>query len=144
MEGRGEETEGRSGQVGLPCPTVQWKHYDAIERMTYPYFCRFGGRISRVAEKAVEAEKASSNVLEIKDKRGVIKDWARETMAELTGVENIPASSSFRVFKKCATMTGKEVKGSWTRRSVSRVMREVEQAAELLVVERFLECTGLS
>jgi len=117
--------------------------YYATERVTYSHFCRFGGWISHAAEKAVEAKKASPNVLEVKDKQGVIKDWARETMAELTGVENIPASSSFRVFKKCATMTGKEVKGSWSRRSVSRVMCEVEQAAELLVVECFLQCTGL-
>jgi len=118
--------------------------YYAMERVTYSCFCRFGGRISRAAEKAVEAEKASSNVLEVKDEHGVIKDWARDTVAELTGVENVPASSSFRVFKKCATMTGKEVKGSWSKRSVSRIMREVEQAAELLIVERFLECAGPS
>jgi len=105
--------------------------------------CRFDGRLSRAAGKAAEAEKASSNVLEIKDEHGVIEDWAREAMADLTGVKNVPANSSFQIFKKCATWVGKEVKGSWDRRSVARVMHEVTQAAEMLIVERFLESIGL-
>jgi len=62
----------------------------------------------------------------------------------MTGVEGIPASSSFRVFKACATRAGKEVKGSWDRRTVPRVMHEVTQAVELLIVEHFLGCIGSS
>ena len=105
--------------------------------------CRFEGRVSRAVGKAVEAEKASANVLEIKDERGVIKGWVRETMADLTGVEDVSAKSSFRIFKKCATQAGMEVRGSWDRRSVPRIMHEVTQAAEVLIVERFLESMGL-
>ena len=56
---------------------------------------RFDGWLSHAAEKAVEAEKVLSQVLKVKDENGVIKDWARETMAELTGAEDIPAKSSF-------------------------------------------------
>ena len=97
-----------------------------------------------MAKKAVEAEKVSSNVLEIKDKHGVINDWARETIAELVGLEDVPAKSSFQVFRTCAARAGKEVKGSWDRRTVPRVMLEATQAAEMLIVERFLECIGSS
>ena len=105
---------------------------------------RFDGRLSHAAEKAVEAEEVSSQVLKVKGEHGVINDWARETMAELTGAEDVPAKSSFRIFKTCATRAGVKVEGSWDRRSVSRVMLEVTQAAEMLIIERFLECIGLS
>jgi len=64
-------------------------------------------------------------------------------IADLTGVEDVPANSSFQIFKKCATWAG-EVKGSWDWWSVRRVMHEVAQAAEVLIVERFLESIGLS
>ena len=63
-------------------------------------------------------------------------------MAELTAVEDVPANSLFRVFKTCVTQAGMKVEGSWDRRSVPRVMLEVTQAAEILIVERFLECIG--
>jgi len=106
--------------------------------------CRFDGRLSRAVENAVETEKATSNVLEIKDEHGVIQDRFREAIADLTGVCNIPAKSSFQVFKKCATWAGKEVQGSWDRRTVLRVMHKVSQAAEILIVECFLESTGSS
>ena len=104
---------------------------------------RFDGRLSRAVDNAVETEKATSNVLEIKDEHGVIQDKFREAIADLTGVCNVPAKSSFQVFKKCATWVGKDVQGSWDRRTVPRVMHEVSQAAEILIVERFLESTGL-
>jgi hypothetical protein len=106
--------------------------------------CRFDGRLSRAVENATEAEKVSSNVLEIKDEHGVIEDRFREAIADLTGVCGVSAKSSFDVFKKCATWAGKEVKGSWDRRTVPRVMHEVAQAAEVLVTERFLESIGSS
>jgi len=107
-------------------------------------FCRFDGRLSRAADKAVEAEKRSSNILEVKDEHGIIKDWAWEGVAQLVAVDDVPASRSFQVFKTCATMAGKEVVGSWDRRSVPRIMHEVSQAAEVLIVERFLGCIGSS
>lgn len=116
----------------------------AMGRETYSCVFRFDGRLSHAVEKAVKTEDASSNVLEVKNKHGVINDWARETMVQLTGVENIPANSSFRIFETCATRAGKEVRGSWDRRSVPRVMLEVMEAAEMSIVERFLECIGLS
>ena len=104
--------------------------------------CRFDGRLSRAVENAVEATEVSSNVLEVKDGHGVINDWARETIAELTAIDDIPANSSFRVFETCVTKAGKEVRGSWDRRTVPRVMHEVTLAAEMLIVERFLESIG--
>jgi hypothetical protein len=42
----------------------------------------------------------------------------------------------------CATRAGKEVKGSWSRRAVSRTMLEIAEVVEILIVERFLECIG--
>ena len=63
-------------------------------------------------------------------------------IAELTAIDDIPANSSFRVFETCATKAGKEVRGSWDRRTVLRVMHEVALAAEMLSVERFLESIG--
>lgn len=84
------------------------------------------------------------NILEVKDKHGVIKDSVRETIADLVGIENVPAKSSFRIFKKCATLAGKEVVGSWDRRSVPRIMHEAAQATEILIVERILESIGSS
>lgn len=106
---------------------------------------RFDGRLSRAVGKAVEAasEEASSDVLEIKDECGVIKDRFREAIADLTGVCNVPAKISFQVFEKCAHWVGKEVKGSWDRRTVPRVMHEVTQAAEIMIVEKFLDSIGL-
>lgn len=84
----------------------------------------------------------SSDILEIKDECGVIKDSVREAIADLVGVENISAKSSFPVFKKCATLAGKVVIGSWDRRSVPRIMHEVTQAAEMMIVERVLDSAG--
>jgi len=112
---------------------------------TLTFADRFDGRLSRAVGKAVgkAVETTSSNVVEIKDKHGVIKDNFREAMADLTGVHDIPANSSFKIFKQCAAWVGKDIKGSWDRRSVPRVMHEVSQAAEILIVERFLESVGL-
>ena len=105
---------------------------------------RFDGCLSHAVGKAAEAasEEASSNVLEIKDEHGVIKDTFREAIADLTGVCNVPVKTSFRVFEKCAHWAGKEVKGSWDRRTVPRVMHEVTQAAEIMIVEHFLDSIG--
>jgi len=104
---------------------------------------RFNSRLSRAVSKAVEAKNNSSNILKIKDERGVIKDKFREAMADLTSIYDVPANSSFKIFKQCAAWVGKDVKGSWDRRSVPRVMYEVSQAAEILIVKRFLESIGL-
>ena len=118
------------------------------ESWGYTNLCghRFDGRLSRTVGKAVGkvVEKTSSNIVEIKDKHGVIKDNFREAMADLTGVYDVPANSSFKIFKQCAAWVGKDIKGSWDWRSVPRVMHEVSQAAEILIVERFLESIGLS
>lgn len=65
---------------------------------------RFDGRMSRAVETATETGKASSKVL--------------------VGIEGVPANKSFQVFKKCATLAGVEVVGSWDRRSVPRIMHE--------------------
>ena len=116
-------------------------------RSTQFLSCRVDGRISHAVEKAVdaaEAERASSNVLRIKDEHGVIKDEIREVIADLVGTEDVSAKSSFQIFKKCATLAGKEVVGSWDRRSVSRVMHETREAAEVMIVERLLESIGAS
>lgn len=142
MGGSGREMEGGSGPPGLSCSKV-WRNFCATERSPNFSVHRFDGRLYRAVEKAVEAEKVPSNVLEVKDKHGVIQDWARETIADLTGVNDVPAKSSFQIFKKCVNRAGLEVKGSWSRRSVPRVMHEVVQAAEVLIVERFLDSIGL-
>jgi hypothetical protein len=68
---------------------------------------RVKGRISCAVRKATKAKKIASDILEIKDEHGVIRDSVRETIADLVGVEDVPAKSSFRVFKKCATLAGK-------------------------------------
>jgi hypothetical protein len=103
---------------------------------------RFDGRLCRAKAKATGAAKVSSDILEIKDEHGVIKDPVREAIADLVGVENISTKSSFPVFKKCATLAGKVVIGSWDRRSVPRIMHEVTQAAEMMIVERILDSVG--
>ena len=140
-----EEARGQKAEAArLNCRVRRFSGaFHAVERCTNRGVRRFDGRVSRAVGKAVEAEKVSANILEIKDEHGVIKDWAREAMADLTGIEDVPANSSFRIFKKCATQAGMEVRGSWDRRSVPRVMHEVTQAAEVLIVERFLESMGL-
>ena len=110
-------------------------------------FCtsRFDGRLSRAVGEAAEAagEEMVSGVLIIKDEHGVIKDKYREAIADLTGVCNVLAKSSFQVFKKCAHWAGMEVKGSWDWRTVPWVMHEVTQAAEIMIVEHFLGSIGL-
>jgi hypothetical protein len=105
--------------------------------------CRFHSRLSRAVENATEVEKASSSVLEIKDKGGVIKNEFRETIADLTGVCGVPAKSSFQIFKKCVSSAGMEVNGSWDRQTVPQVMHEVTHSAEVLAVEQFLGSIGL-
>jgi len=57
---------------------------------------------------------------------------------------NIPVSLLFQVFKTCAMMARKKAVGSWDWRSISQIMHEVLQAAEVLIVEHFLGCIGLS
>ena len=105
---------------------------------------RVKGRISCAVGKAIEAKKTASDILEIKDERGVIRDSVRETIADLIGVEDVPAKSSFRVFEKCATLAGKHVVGSWDRRTVPRIMHETEKAAETLIVEQLSDSIGSS
>ena len=105
--------------------------------------CRFDSRLSCAIDNAAVAKKVSSNVLEIKDDCGVIKNEFWETIAELTGVCNVPAKSLFQVFKKCVASAGMKVRGSWDRQTVP-VMHETAQSAEVLVVEQFLGSIGLS
>jgi hypothetical protein len=105
--------------------------------------CRFPSRLSHAVEKAAHAEKALPDVLEVKDKNGVIKDSVRETIADLVGIENVPAKSCFRIFKKCANSTGTEVIGTWSRRSIPRIMHETVEAAEILIIERVLDSMGM-
>ena len=83
-------------------------------------------------------------VLRVKDEHRVIKDSVRETIADLVGVEGVSANSSFRVFKKCATLAGMEVVGSWHRCSIPRIMLETTEAVEIMIVKRILESIGLS
>ena len=57
--------------------------------------CRFDTCLLCTINNAAEAKKMSSNVLEIKDDCGVIKNKFREVIAKLTGTCNVPAKSSF-------------------------------------------------
>ena len=74
----------------LKCRVRRFERFERYAHHANPGVCRFDSRVSYAIGNAVEAEKASSNVLEIKDKGGVIKNEFREAIAELRGHSNNP------------------------------------------------------
>jgi hypothetical protein len=53
----------------------------------------------------------------------------QEAIADLIGVEDVPAKSPLRVSKKCLALTGKEFKWCWDRCSVPQIMHHARDAA---------------
>jgi hypothetical protein len=78
----------------------------------------------------------------VKDKRGIVQDWARNTILTLVN-EGIPISKTWSVTEANAKALGVTLVGKWSDHTARRVVREGGITAELMVAEYVLTCISL-
>lgn len=77
----------------------------------------------------------------VKGKRGIVQDWARNTVITLVN-EGVPISKTWSVMKASAAALGVTIVGKWSARTSGRVVREGGFAAGLMIVEYLQKCIG--
>jgi hypothetical protein len=104
-------------------------------------------KIQHAVQRALEHETSPDAVLPtvryIKDKQGVVQDWARNAIITLVN-EEVPISKTWSVMKVNAAALGVTVVGKWSTRTSGRVVREGSFAAGFMIVEYVLTCIGPS
>jgi len=100
-------------------------------------------RIEHAVQKALKRNKDPDAALPIiryvKDKRGIVQDWARNAIVTLVN-EGVPISKTWSVTKANADALGVTIVGKWSVRTSGRVVREGGFAAGLMIVEYVLTC----
>jgi len=85
---------------------------------------------------------AQPTVRYVKDKRGIVQNWARNAIVRLVN-QGVPMSKTWSVTKANADSTlGVVIVGKWSDRTSRRVVREGGIAAGLMVIEYVLSCIG--
>lgn len=77
----------------------------------------------------------------VKDKYGVVQEWARNTILTLVN-QGIAMSKTWAVAEATAKGLGVMIDGTWSPRTSRRVVREGAIAAGLMIVEHLLMCVG--
>jgi hypothetical protein len=77
----------------------------------------------------------------VKDKRGIVQDWARDAILMLVN-EGIPMSRTWAVTEANAKVLEVMIVGKWSPRTSRRVVREGCIASQLMIVEYVLTCIG--
>ena len=102
-------------------------------------------RVHREVQKALEHARASGTTLPtvryVKDRRGIVQDWAQNAMITLVN-EGVPISKTWSVMKTNATALGVTIVGKWSTWTSGRVVREGGFAAGLMIVEYVQKCIG--
>jgi hypothetical protein len=102
-------------------------------------------KIQHAVQRALEHKTGPDVVLptvhHIKDKRGVVQDWARNAIITLVN-EGVPISRTWSVMKVNAAALGVTIVGKWSIRTSGRVVREGGFAAGLMIVEYVRTCIG--
>jgi len=101
-------------------------------------------KIQHAVQKALKHgnDSAQLNVRYVKDKRGIVQDWARNTIVTLVN-EGVPISKTWPVTKANAEALGVKIVESWSTRTSRRVVREGGVAAELMIANYVSSCVGM-
>lgn len=103
-------------------------------------------KIQHAVQVALNQSKDSDVVqpttLFVKDKRGIIQDWACNMIVTLVS-EGIPMSKTWSVVCVSAKAMGVTIIGSWSSRSSCPVVREGAFAASLMIMRYVLTCISL-
>ena len=103
-------------------------------------------RIQHAVQKALNHSKDHDAALPVvryvKDKRGIVQDWARNAIVTLVN-EGVPISKTWSVTMANANALGVTIVGKWSVRTSGRVVREGGFAAALMIGEYVLTCIGL-
>ncbi|KAF9780955.1 hypothetical protein BJ322DRAFT_288556 [Thelephora terrestris] len=75
----------------------------------------------------------------VKDRRGIVRDWARKAILTLVNV-GVPISKTWIVTKTNADALGIVIIGQWSTRTSGRVVREGGIAAGLMITGYVLMC----
>lgn len=78
-------------------------------------------------------------VRHVKDRRGIVRDWARKAIVTLVN-EGVPISKTWSVTKANADALGVVIVGKWSIRTSGRVVREGGIAAGLMITGYVLTC----
>jgi hypothetical protein len=102
-------------------------------------------KIQHAVQKALKhsenSDAAQPAVRYVKDKRGIVQNWARNAIVTLVN-EGVPMSKTWSVTKVNADALGVTIIGSWSNRTSRRVVREGGLAAGLMMIEYVLDCIG--
>lgn len=75
----------------------------------------------------------------VKDRRGIVQDWARNAIVTLVN-EGVPISKTWPVMKANAAALDVTIVGKWSTRTSGRAVREGGVAAGLMIIEYVLTC----
>lgn len=78
-------------------------------------------------------------VRHVKDRRGIVRDWARKAILTLVN-EGVPTSKTWSITKTSADALGIVLIGKWSTRTSGRVVREGGIAAQLMITSYVLTC----
>ena len=98
-------------------------------------------KVQKVLKHSTVPNATPLTVRYVKGKRGIVQDWARNTIVTLVN-EGVPISKTWSVMKANAAALGVTIVGKWSTRTSGRVVREGGFAAGLMIVEYLQKCIG--
>ena len=98
--------------------------------------------VKKVLGHSQNPEVAQPVVRYVKDKRGIVQDWARNTILRLVN-KGILMSRVWAVTKANAKGLGVMIVGKWSPRTSHWIVREGGIAVGLMIVEYVLSCISL-
>ena len=110
------------------------------------YIYREPLRIEHVVQKTLkhsgDPNAALPVVHYVKDRRGIVQDWARNVIVMLVN-EGVLISKTWSVTNANAKALGVMIVGKWSTRMSGRVVREGGIGAGLMIIEYVLSCICL-
>jgi flagellar biosynthesis GTPase FlhF len=97
--------------------------------------------VQKALEHASDSNTDQPTIRYVKDKRGIVQDWARNAIITLVN-EGVPMSKTWSVTKANADVLGVTLVGKWSSRTSRRVVHEGGVAAGLMIVEYAQTCIG--
>lgn len=97
--------------------------------------------VQKAAKRSGDPDPVQQDLRYVKDRRGVVKEWARNSILTLVN-EGVPMSKTWAITAANAKALGVTIVGKWSPRTSRRVVREGGIAAGLMIVEYILSCIG--
>jgi hypothetical protein len=97
--------------------------------------------VQKALKNSEDSDATQPTVRYVKDKRGVVRSWARNAIVTLVN-EGVPMSKTWSVTKANADALEVTIVGSWSNRTSRRAVREGGLAAGLMMIEYVLACIG--